>query len=139
MSYLLTIPSSPSFVMRGLNGYQFHPLANQQLDVYVLDVHAGHDTFIVSKTLTRVYYVLEGRGVFVIENHRYDVEAGLLVEVPPGVEYSYSGVMKLLAISNPRWFKGNDQETRRNPDVAGESFVSGLKSKISSFMNGRLK
>jgi len=44
------------------------------------------------------------------------------VEVPPKVEYSYSGKMKLIGISKPRWFSGNDRYTRWNPDVIQGDF-----------------
>jgi len=46
------------------------------------NVYKGHDTFMISKALTRIYYVIEGTGVFTIDNQRYDVASGLLVEVP---------------------------------------------------------
>ena len=41
----------------------------------------------------------------------------MLVEIPPKVEYCYSGKMKLLVFSTPRWFSGNDTFTKWNPDV----------------------
>lgn len=113
MPYVYTIPSSPSFTLKGLKGYQFEPLGNQELDIYFIDVEKGHDTFIISKKITRIYYVLEGKGCFTIDNQRYDVESGTLVEVPPNVEYSYSGGMKLLLVANPRWFKGNEEVTEK--------------------------
>jgi mannose-6-phosphate isomerase-like protein (cupin superfamily) len=130
MPYILTIPSSPSFTLKGLKGYQFEPLRNQELDIYFVDVEKGHDTFIISKKITRIYYILEGKGYFTIENQRYDVEPGMLVEVPPNVEYSYSGTMKLILISNPRWFRGNEEETKKNPDVLSGLSISSLLSKL---------
>jgi mannose-6-phosphate isomerase-like protein (cupin superfamily) len=117
MTYILRIPSSPSFEGTGLRGFQFEPLRNQELEIHFVDVKTGHDTFFISKKITRIYYILEGKGCFTIENQKYDVEPGMLVEVPPNVEYSYSGTMKLLLIGNPRWFKGNEEVTRKNPDV----------------------
>jgi hypothetical protein len=130
MAYTLTIPSSPSFALKGLKGYQFEPLINQELDIYFVDVEKGHDTFIISKKLTRIYYILEGKGYFTIENKKYDVEPGMLIEVPPNIEYSYSGTMKLLLISNPRWFRGNEEVTKKNPDVISGSPVSLFLSKL---------
>jgi SAM-dependent methyltransferase len=41
----------------------------------------------------------------------------MLVEVPPRVEFSYSGKMTLLLFARPRWFRRNDTHTRWNPDV----------------------
>ena len=85
--------------------------------MYYIQVHKGHDTFIISRKITRLYYVLSGTGYFTIEDLRYDVGPGSLVEVPPKVEYCYSGAMTLIGISAPRWFSGNDISTRWNPDV----------------------
>ena len=123
MPYVLTASSSPSFALKGLAGYEFHPLKDQNIAVHFLDVQKGHDTFIISKALTRIYYIIEGTGVFTIDNQKYDVGPGLLVEVPPGVEYSYSGSMNVLLVSHPRWFHGNEQMTRKNPDVVSDRGV----------------
>jgi len=130
MPYVYTIPSSPSFALKGLKGYQFEPLRNPELDIYFVHVEKGHDTFIISKSITRTYYILEGSGYFTIENEKYDVKPGMLVEVPPGVEYTYSGTMKLLLISNPRWFRGNEETTRKNPDVPSGLSIRPLLSKL---------
>src|SRR5215469_12510141 len=129
MPYVVTASSSPSFALKGLAGYEFPPLKDQNIAVHFLDVHKGHDTFMVSKALTRIYYVIEGTGVFTIDNQKYEVASGLLVEVPPGVEYSYSGSMKIFLVSHPRWFEGNERTTRMNPDVVSKGGVVGLIKK----------
>src|SRR5215470_6676865 len=135
MPYVLTASSSPSFALKGLAGYEFHPLKDQNIAVHFLDVHKGHDTFMVSKALTRIYYIIEGTGVFTIDNQKYDVAPGLLVEVPPGVEYSYSGSMKILLVSHPRWFLGNEQTTRMNPNVVSESgVVRTIKNQLKRYL-----
>ena len=121
MPYVLATSSSPSFVMKGLTGYAFQPLKDPDVAVHFVDMHKGHDTYMISKALTRLYYIIQGTGVFTIENQKYDVVAGMLVEMPPGVEYSYSGSMKVLLVSHPRWFEGNEHTTRKNPEVVGES------------------
>jgi len=106
-------------------GYEFQPLKDENFAVHLLDVQKGHDTFMISKALTRLYYVIEGAGAFTIDNQKYDVVPGLIVEVPPGVEYSYSGSMKILLVSHPRWFEGNERMTRNNPDVVSDGGVVG--------------
>jgi len=123
MPYVLATSSSPSFVMKGLTGYAFQPLKDPDVAVHFVDVHKGHDTYMISKALTRLYYIIQGTGVFTIENQKYDVVAGMLVEMPPGVEYSYSGSMKVLLVSHPRWFEGNEHTTRKNPEVVGKSGI----------------
>jgi hypothetical protein len=124
MSYIYTLPTSTSFAVAGLQGYSFGPLRQNDLDVYYIESEMGHDTFMVSKKITRTYYILSGYGYFTIDNRRYDVCPGLLVEVPPKVEYSYSGKMTMIAFARPRWFSGNDTHTRWNPDVTCQSSAS---------------
>jgi mannose-6-phosphate isomerase-like protein (cupin superfamily) len=125
MSYVLAASSLPSFTLNGMVGYEFQPLKDKDFAVHLLDVQKGHDTFMISKALTRIYYIIEGTGAFTIDNQKYDVVPGLIVEVPPGVEYSYSGSMKILLVSHPRWFDGNEQITKNNPDVVSEGGVVG--------------
>jgi hypothetical protein len=123
MAYVIAASSSPSFALKGLAGYAFEPLRDQDIAIHLLDVIKGHDTFQISSALTRIYYIIEGTGMFTIDNQNYEVAGGLLVEVPPGVEYSYSGSMKILLVSYPRWFQGNEQTTRNNPAVVSEGGV----------------
>ena len=85
----------------------------------------------ISKKITRIYYILEGEGYFTIDNHKYDVRPSMLIEVPPNVEYSYSGKMKLLLIGNPRWFKGNEVVTKKNPDVFATMPIRRFFSKLA--------
>ncbi len=136
MAYILTLPSSPSFEGKGLKGFQFAPLTHPDIDVHLVDVEKGHDTFMISKKITRIYYVLEGQGYFTIDNNKYDVRPAVLVQIPPNVEYSYSGQMKLLLIGNPRWFKGNEVVTKKNPDVFGG--IS-LRRFLATFRNHRIR
>lgn len=117
MPYTYTLPTSVSFTGKGLLGYIFGPLHQGDLDVYYVEVEKGHDTFMVSKKIARTYYVLSGSGYFTINNAKHDVCSGTLVDVPPKVEYSYSGKMTLIVFARPRWFSGNDTHTRWNPDV----------------------
>ncbi len=119
MSYVHSLPTSVSFTGKGLLGYSFGPL-KQDLNVYFIEVEKGHDVFMISKKITRTYYVLAGSGYFTIDNQRYDVHPGELVEVPPKVEYCYSGKMTLLAFARPGWFSGNDKFTKWNADVVGQ-------------------
>jgi SAM-dependent methyltransferase len=123
MRYIHSVPSIRSFDGKGLFGYTFGPLQEKEVDVYYAEVNGGHDTFMISKKITRIYYVIDGNGYFTIDNDKFNVSAGMLVEIPPKVEYSYSGRMKLVIFARPRWFAGNDTHTKWNSDAVGhESF-----------------
>lgn len=117
MRYVHWLPPSASFSDTGLTGYIFGPLNDPNVDVCYIDVAQGHDTFQISRKITRIYYVLSGSGHFTIAGERHEIGPGALIEVPPGFEYSYSGTMKLIAFMKPRWFAGNDTATKWNPDV----------------------
>lgn len=119
MPYTYSLPTSVSFRGKGLFGYTLGPLKQKDLEIYYIESEKGHDTFMVSRKITRTYYVISGNGHFTISEQRYPVTAGILVEVPPRVEFSYSGKMTLLCLSIPRWFSGNDRFTKWNPDVFG--------------------
>ena len=119
MPYVYSLPTSVSFTGKGLLGYTFGPLSQKDIDIYYIEVEKGHDMFMISKKITRTYYIVSGTGHFTIGEHKYSVSPGMLVEVPPKIEYCYSGRMRLLAFAKPRWFSDNDTFTRWNPDVVG--------------------
>lgn len=121
-NYVYSLPTSPAFIGKGLLGYTFGPLRQTDLEVYYIEAEEGHDVFMVSKKIVRTYYVLSGSGYFTIADRDYDVGPGMLVEVPTKVEYCYTGKMKLLAFSKPRWFSGNDTFTKWNPNVVQGDF-----------------
>ncbi len=119
MPYTYSAPAAASFTDRGLSGYTFGPLKHEDVEIYYIESEKGHDAVIVSKKINRIYYILSGTGHFTIDNKEVPVEAGVVVEVPRQVEYTYTGKMTLLCISVPRWFPGNDIFRRWNPDVIG--------------------
>ena len=99
MSYIYSLPASASFTGKGLLGYTFGPLKQKDCEIYYIEVEKGHDVFMISRKITRTYYVLSGTGQFIIDSQSYPITQGMLVEVPPRVEYCYSGKMTLIAIS----------------------------------------
>jgi mannose-6-phosphate isomerase-like protein (cupin superfamily) len=115
--YVYALGTSPTSVTAGLSLHAFGTFQHKALEILYVNVRQGHDTFLISKKVTRIYYVLSGTGYFTIKNERYDVRENMVVEIPPKVEYSYSGNMQLIIFSTPRWFRGNDRSTRWNPDV----------------------
>jgi len=116
--YIHTLPSSASFTGKGFLGYTFGALHyNKDIEILYVESEKGHDTFFISKNLTRIYYILTGSGYFTLNGNRYAVGPGMLVEVPPGVEYTYSGKMTLIAFCTPRWKRGNEIIIKWNPDV----------------------
>lgn len=114
--HIFVKPSEPTYIQKGLNGYQF-PITNKEVEVYFVNVEKGHDNYIISKKITHMYYIIEGDGTFDITGEKHIIREGMFVEVPPNLEYTFSGTMKLILIMFPPWFEGNEEITRNNPDV----------------------
>jgi len=53
MRYTHSLPRTSSFDGKGLFGYAFGPLQQKEVDVYYVEVDGGHDTFMVSRKITR--------------------------------------------------------------------------------------
>ncbi len=111
--YIKKLPQKATFTQIGLSGYLF-PVQNKNFEIYFIKVKRGHDTFIISKKCSHIYFVLTGKGYFIIDNKKINVKAGMLVDVPSKVEYTYAGTMDLLLIITPPWFKENEIITRKN-------------------------
>jgi chemotaxis methyl-accepting protein methylase/mannose-6-phosphate isomerase-like protein (cupin superfamily) len=123
--FIYTLPSTASFTGKGFLGYSFGALRHDKdIEVLYVESEKGHDTFFISKRLTRIYYILAGSGYFTLNDQRCAVGPGMLVEVPPGVEYTYSGKMTLIAFCTPRWKPGNEVTTKWNPDVVQSDSLS---------------
>ena len=105
-----------TFTQKGLKGYAF-PLENKDLEIYYVDVGQGHDTFIISKKCVHIYFVLKGKGFFIINKKKLAAKQGALFEIPSQVEYTYSGKMQLLLIMAPPWHEENEIITGKNPSV----------------------
>ncbi len=122
MGYIFSRSILPTFTGKGLVGYAFGPLRQKDLAIDYVEVEKGHDTFMVSSQITRTYFIISGGGYFTIENQQYAVDAGMLVEIPAKVEYSYSGQMTLILFQSGRWLPHNDTHTKWNPDVLHRDF-----------------
>ena len=120
MPYVQKLSPSVSFRGKGLFGYSFGPMIQRDLEVLYIESETGHDTFMILRGVTRTYYVLSGDGSFTINGTEYRVGAGDLIEIPPRVEYAYSGRMTMLAFCRSGRFRRRDKFTRWNRDVVGD-------------------
>jgi mannose-6-phosphate isomerase-like protein (cupin superfamily) len=116
MNIIKEKPDKPSFSQKGLNGFKFN-LENKDVEVSIMNVEIGHETYFISKKCWHIYYIIEGEGIFEINGKKIEVKKDMLIEVPPKIEYTYTGKMKLLLIMNPPWFEGNEEHIRKNPAV----------------------
>ena len=57
----------------------------------------------MSKVSNKFYFVIEGRGKFIIDGEEFQVSPGDLVYIPKGIKYYDVGKMKLISLSHPRF------------------------------------
>ena len=107
MEYIYKLPNEPSFIQNGLNGFSYE-ITNKNISIDIEDVYKGHEKYCKSLVSTFIYYVLDGTGIFKIENNKYNVVQGDVIEIPSNTEFVFAGKMKLLLIMNPDFNKDNE-------------------------------
>jgi quercetin dioxygenase-like cupin family protein len=116
--FVRDVPSTPSFSQQGFCGRTFL-LASRALEVSLIDSITGHDNYIRAHGITHLYYILEGELTFEADGEKFTAKTGQLVEIPPQVEFVYTGKAKLLLILSPPFRPDAIEETRPNPGVGG--------------------
>lgn len=111
--YIKKLPTEPHFQQQGLTGYNFD-LECKDISLSYEDVFKGHDTYDKNDYSSKIYYVLEGEGTFVINNEKMQVKKGDVVEVPKGANFVFAGKMKMLLIMSPAFRLGDDIRGEEN-------------------------
>ena len=100
MEYIKKLPQNPSFEQNGLNGYNYE-LDTKEISLTVEDCHKGHDKYHTNTHSSKLYYVIEGKGIFKINEVIHQVKKDDVIEIPPNTEFVFAGKMKLLLIMTP--------------------------------------
>ena len=67
------------------------------------ETQTGHlEEFYHSKS-NFIFYIIEGSGIWFIEDIPYDVNAGDVVIIPPNKRFYYMGTLKQVCITSPAW------------------------------------
>ncbi len=111
--YIRKLPEEPSFKQNGLNGYNFE-LDCKEITISVEDVFKGHDKYHTNIRSSKIYYVLEGNGIFCINGERFEVHQGEVIEIKPNTKFVFAGKMKLLLIMAPGFRAEDGIEGEKN-------------------------
>jgi len=107
--YVINEPKIFSFKKVGIKGKIF--LTDKLIDKsqYVLiETEKGHKTTIIERKCDFIYYIIKGKGYFIVNDKREDCKKGDLVVVPHGIKFTYKGSLKMLLVISPAWKE--DQE-----------------------------
>ena len=112
--YVFKEPKEISFEKAGIKGKIF-PIDNltKKIQYFLVETDKGHETTIIEHDCDFIYYILEGKGYFKINNVKEACEKGNLVVIPADLPFTYKGKLKMMVTSTPPW-KEEQEETLRS-------------------------
>lgn len=108
--HVFTLPPHYSFEKVGIRGrtYDSEKVA-AKARFTLIETETGHKTKIVEKECDFLYFILEGKGVFEINNQKEACSKYDLVIIPHGTPFTYLGNLKMLLVSVPPWFAKQEE------------------------------
>ncbi|MCC4771070.1 cupin domain-containing protein [Methanosarcina sp. DH2] len=76
------------------------------------ETEAGHAEEFVHEKSDFFYYILEGSGIWVVEDREFEVRAGDVVVVPAGKRFWFRGNLKQICITAPAWEEKYERHIR---------------------------
>ena len=83
-----------------------------QAAVVFQETDVGHSEEFYHEKSAFIYYIIEGKGVWVIEDKEYPVEATDVVIVPPGKRFYFKGQLKQICVTAPAWEEKYEHHVR---------------------------
>lgn len=109
--YVIHEPEEISFKIAGIIGKIFptQKLTNKT-EYFLVTTEYGHETTIIEHSCDYIYYILKGKGYFVINGKKESCRPGDLVVVPHGSAFTYKGKLTMIATSTPP-YRAEQEET----------------------------
>ena len=99
--YVKNLDKNYSFSKNGFNVI-LPKIDNKDVSICFVDVDKERDNYCMLDKSTIFYYIIDGTGVFEINNEFIQITKDDLIEISPKQKYSYKGNLKMLEIqSNP--------------------------------------
>lgn len=90
---------------------QIYGQVNDDIDFKRVSVEEGHFEEFKS-TSWFIYYILDGSGVFILNDEHVPVKKGDLVSVPPNTRIYYFGKLEFTLMVSPPWKQENETHIR---------------------------
>ncbi len=84
----------------------------EEADILRVSCEEGHLEEFYDDKSTFLYFIIEGKGTFYLDEKPKDVEKGDLVVAPPKTKIYYLGDMELLLVCSPPWSEENEHSVR---------------------------
>lgn len=110
LSNILKKPSRYSFIKVGIKGKKFDVASvTDKTGVCQIETEKGHETTIIEHKCDFIYYIIEGRGTFEINDQKEDVTVEDLVVIPAELKFTYKGKLKMLLITTPAFYPEQEE------------------------------
>ncbi|AKB52297.1 hypothetical protein MSBRW_3044 [Methanosarcina barkeri str. Wiesmoor] len=76
------------------------------------ETQKGHTEEFLHEKSDFIYYILEGRGVWIVEDKEFEAQAGDVVVVPAGKRFWFRGNLKQVCITAPAWEEQYERHIR---------------------------
>lgn len=88
----------------GIKGWVYLGKDNfPQTGICLVETNKGHETIIKSTKSAWLYFIIKGKGKFVINNKEFPSRKDDLILVSRDTPFYYRGKMKMLLITVPAW------------------------------------
>ncbi|MCC7303971.1 cupin domain-containing protein [bacterium] len=84
----------------------------QEVNVVAISVEEGHFQEFFDEESYFIYYIVEGKGLFVLDDERVEVKPTDLIVVPPKTRIHYFGTMKMILTVSPAFKEENERHVR---------------------------
>lgn len=81
------------------------------------ETEKGHSEEFYHEKSAFIYYIIEGKGKWIIEDVEYDVEAHDVVIVPPCQKFYFKGKLKQLCVTVPAWDEKYEKHVKFVHDI----------------------
>ena len=76
------------------------------------ETQTGHSEEFYHSKSNFIFYIIEGSGIWFIEDIPYEVNEGDVVIVPPGKRFYYKGSLKQVCVTSPAWEEEYEHHVR---------------------------
>ena len=71
---------------------------HKDVSICFVNTESNRKTYCKIENSPIYYYIISGKGKFIIDDDTFDVKAGDLIEIPENKKYTYSGTLNMLEL-----------------------------------------
>ena len=109
--YLYTTSHAERFNKHGID-VTVYGMKVPHVNVVHISVTEGHFQEFIDIKSYYIYYIIQGAGIFVLNDEKSKVIATDLIAIPPNTRIHYFGTMELIVTASPAFNEKNERRVR---------------------------